>query len=259
MLNAASEDMKNGDYASARPIFEQIITDYPESVEAAASLQKIYFIVNYTDKDYDALLQYIDNIVALEGTTLYRVKKDVIIKTYMQMKEYDVAISHLEPVIADPADEIELTDALKDEAYCYVKLIEEGDRALPEICSVKPKNFREFQKIFNELDDKLYESQEPNAEEIVSASIISSNYPNPFNPTTTIRFSLPDDGDVELSIFNVKGQKVKQLASEEMTAGQHSVVWNGTDGNNKSVASGIYFYKISTGKQKQISKMLLLK
>ena len=251
--------MKNGDYASARPIFEQIITDYPESVEAAASLQKIYFIVNYTDKDYDALLQYIDNIVVLEGTTLYRVKKDVIIKTYMQMKEYDVAISHLEPVIADPADEIELTDALKDEAYCYVKLIAEGDRALPEICSVKPKNFREFQKIVNELDDKLYESQEPNAEEIVSASIISSNYPNPFNPTTTIRFSLPDDGDVELSIFNVKGQKVKQLASEEMTAGQHSVVWNGTDGNNKSVASGIYFYKISTGKQKQISKMLLLK
>ncbi|RLD59275.1 MAG: hypothetical protein DRJ01_11525, partial [Bacteroidetes bacterium] len=259
MFNTASEDMKNGDYASARPIFEQIITEYPESVEAASSLQKIYFIVNYTDKDFDALLQYIDNVSTIEGTTLYRVKKDVITKTYMQMKEYDIAISRLEPVIANPADEIELTDALKDEAYCYVKLIEEGDRALPEICSVKPKNFREFQQIVTDLENKLYETEEPSDEEVVSANVTLSNYPNPFNPTTTIKFSLPEESDIKLSVYNVKGQKVKQLANNQFAKGQHTVIWNGKDSNDKSVASGIYFYKISTGKETTMRKMLLIK
>jgi len=259
MFDSASEDMSAGNYAIARSTFEQIITDYPESVEAATSLQKIYFIVNYTDKDYDALLQYIDNIAAIEGSSLYRVKNDVITKTYMQKEEYDIAISRLETVIANPADEIELTDALKDEAYCYVKLIEEGSRALPEICTVKPQNFNEFQQIVSELENGLYETEEPIEEEIIPVNVALSNYPNPFNPTTTISFSLPEDGNVKLSIYNVKGQKVKQLVSDQLSAGQHSIEWNGKDTNNKSVSSGIYFYRISAGKSSAMRKMLLLK
>jgi len=54
MFDSASDDMNAGNYAAARSTFEQIVTDYPESVEAAASLQKIYFIENYTDQNYDA-------------------------------------------------------------------------------------------------------------------------------------------------------------------------------------------------------------
>ena len=175
------------------------------------------------------------------------------------MKEYDVAISHLEPVIADPADEIELTDALKDEAYCYVKLVEEGSRALPEICTFKPQNFNEFQQIVSELENRLYETEDPIEEDIIPVNVTLSNYPNPFNPTTTISFSLPEDGNVELSIYNVKGQKVKTLTNEFLVKGLHSIEWNGKDNNNKSVSSGIYFYKISAGKSTSMKKMLLLK
>jgi len=259
MFDSASEDMNAGNYATARSTFEQIITGYPESVEAAASLQKIYFIVNYTDKDYDTLLQYIDNIAAIEGSSLYRVKKDVITKTYMQKEEYDIAINLLETVIADPANEIELIDALTDEAYCYVKLIEEGSRALPEICTIKPQNFNEFQQIVSELENGLYETEDPIEEDIVPVNVTLSNYPNPFNPTTTINFSLPEDGDVELSIYNVKGQKVRTLTNEFLEKGLHSIEWNGNDSNNKATASGIYFYKISVGKETSMKKMLLLK
>ncbi len=85
------------------------------------------------------------------------------------------------------------------------------------------------------------------------------NYPNPFNPSTTISSSIPNDSYIELSIFNIKGQKVKQLVSDHISAGEHSVIWNGKDSNNKSVASGIYFYKLSTGKSSAMKKMLLLK
>ncbi|MDO9577900.1 MAG: T9SS type A sorting domain-containing protein, partial [Candidatus Cloacimonadales bacterium] len=95
-----------------------------------------------------------------------------------------------------------------------------------------------------------------------NASLIShlSNYPNPFNPSTTIRFETTNLHELpRIEIYNLKGQKVKQLVSDQLSAGQHSVEWNGTDGNNKSVASGIYFYKISTGKDTDMRKMLLLK
>ncbi len=259
MFDSASDDMNAGNYISARSTFEQLITDYPESVEAAASLQKIYFIENYTDQNYDALLLYIESITTVEGSTMHRVKRDLITKTYMQKEEYDTAINLLETVIADPANEIELIDALTDEAYCYVKLIEEGSRALPEICTVKPQNFSEFQQIVSELENRLYETEEPIEEEIVTANVTLSNYPNPFNPTTTISLSLPEDCNVELSIYNVRGQKVKTLTNEILVKGLHSIEWNGKDNNNKTVSSGIYFYKVSTDKETATRKMLLLK
>ena len=89
-----------------------------------------------------------------------------------------------------------------------------------------------------------------------------SNYPNPFNPETTIIFTTENTENTELSIYNIKGQKVKQLLSNsagKLSAGQHSVVWNGKDSSGKPAATGIYFYKISSNSGKMMKKMLLLK
>ena len=86
-----------------------------------------------------------------------------------------------------------------------------------------------------------------------------TNFPNPFNPETNIVFNLLEEGQVQLDIYNIKGQKVKQLIKEQLIAGSHTVDWNGKNNSNKSVASGIYFYKISTGKDTDLKKMLLLK
>ena len=85
------------------------------------------------------------------------------------------------------------------------------------------------------------------------------NYPNPFNPTTTIDFSIPKDSGINLSIYNLKGQKVKTLLNEYKEAGKHQVVWNGRDESNKRAASGLYLYKIISGKETVTRKMLLLK
>ena len=86
-----------------------------------------------------------------------------------------------------------------------------------------------------------------------------TNYPNPFNPTTTIDFSIPKDSGINLSIYNLKGQKVKTLLNEYKEAGKHQVVWNGRDESNKRAASGLYLYKIISGKETVTRKMLLLK
>ena len=87
------------------------------------------------------------------------------------------------------------------------------------------------------------------------------NFPNPFNPETTISFNLTaeDAENAELVIYNLKGQKVKQLISDRISAGQHSVVWNGKDDNGKSVSSGIYFYKLKTANFEKTRKMILMK
>lgn len=89
--------------------------------------------------------------------------------------------------------------------------------------------------------------------------ILLQNYPNPFNPNTTIYFSIPIDSDVEISIFNIKGQKVSTLINERMEIGKHSIVWSGIDENNKRVSSGIYLYKIKAGNKESVKRMLLLK
>ena len=88
---------------------------------------------------------------------------------------------------------------------------------------------------------------------------LHQNYPNPFNPKTTIYYQLPVDGEVELKIYNIKGQKVKTLVNERLEAGKHSVVWNGRDSNGKRVGSGIYFNKLRAGNFQKVRKMVLMK
>jgi hypothetical protein len=85
------------------------------------------------------------------------------------------------------------------------------------------------------------------------------NYPNPFNPETTISFFTAKDAEnAELVIYNIKGQKVKTLVNEVLPAGEHSVVWDGRDTNNKAVASGIYFYNLKVGNKSLATKKCLL-
>jgi flagellar hook assembly protein FlgD len=88
---------------------------------------------------------------------------------------------------------------------------------------------------------------------------LHSNYPNPFNPSTTINFSLPTKAQTRLVIYNVRGQKVKALLSDTLDCGNHSVVWNGRDDSNRPVASGIYFARLEQSGATKISKMMLMK
>ncbi len=98
-------------------------------------------------------------------------------------------------------------------------------------------------------------------EELLKSQInLYQNYPNPFNPATTISFSIPEESKVNLIVYNIKGQKVKELAASKFDKGNHSVIWNGIDESGKSVSSGIYFYKLSVnGKTEEVKKCLLLK
>jgi hypothetical protein len=88
---------------------------------------------------------------------------------------------------------------------------------------------------------------------------LGNNYPNPFNPTTTLSYAVPRESNVSLVIYNVLGQKVRTLVSDFKNAGRYSVVWNGLDDNGKAVSSGIYLYSLVSGDVKLVKKMIMLK
>jgi hypothetical protein len=89
---------------------------------------------------------------------------------------------------------------------------------------------------------------------------LSQNYPNPFNPTTTINFVLPTQSIVTLEIYNAIGQKIATLiSSDELSAGQYDIVWNGRDDAGRQVSSGMYIYRLSAGDFQATRSMIMLK
>jgi len=88
---------------------------------------------------------------------------------------------------------------------------------------------------------------------------LEQNFPNPFNPQTEIRYSLPKAADVTVKVFSLLGQEVKILVSDFEYAGSHSVIWNGTDANEIAVPSGIYFYRMEAGDAAITNRMALIR
>jgi len=88
---------------------------------------------------------------------------------------------------------------------------------------------------------------------------LERNYPNPFNPTTTISFSIPSGDIVKLEIFNILGQRVRTLLNEHRTPRRHSVIWDGRNNAGEEVSSGVYFTRLSADDNVASQKMLLLK
>lgn len=85
------------------------------------------------------------------------------------------------------------------------------------------------------------------------------NYPNPFNPSTTIRFAVPEEARVSLVIYNILGQEVRTVADAFTAPGYHELQWNGRNGLGKSVASGVYIYRLVVGKSVFTRKMMLIR
>jgi len=97
------------------------------------------------------------------------------------------------------------------------------------------------------------------SKEIPTQFRLWNNYPNPFNPSTTISFDLPEDVGVRIDIFDVSGRRIRTLLNEPKVAGTHQVLWNGNDNNGNLVASGLYVYRIHAGNYVQSKKMLFMK
>ena len=121
----------------------------------------------------------------------------------------------------------------------------------------------------NVLAGIIYNQIIPLFDEVVGVEPISlkipleyslfSNYPNPFNPITSLHYDLPEDGLVNITVYDMMGRIVKTLVNSSQTAGYKSIKWNATNDRNEPVSAGLYLYTIQAGEFRQTKKMVLLK
>jgi hypothetical protein len=105
----------------------------------------------------------------------------------------------------------------------------------------------------------MINSVRKSGKEQVKSTYLGSNYPNPFNPTTTIEYSIDKEQYIELSVYDPAGKRVKNLGQGILEAGVHRVIWDGKNDQGKQVASGIYFYRLKAGSFIKSNKMILLR
>jgi len=94
---------------------------------------------------------------------------------------------------------------------------------------------------------------------IVDEYFLGDNFPNPFNPGTTLRYKIADPGNVTLDIFNISGERITRLINGQHQPGNYEIYWNGKDNNNQEVSSGVYIYRLQAGQYLISKKMILLK
>jgi len=94
---------------------------------------------------------------------------------------------------------------------------------------------------------------------VIKESNLYNNYPNPFNPSTVIKFDVAKAGKVTLRVYSVTGELVKELLNKEVVSGSYSIEWDGTNSFGKKMSSGIYFYKLQTIDYQKIGKSILVK
>ncbi len=104
-----------------------------------------------------------------------------------------------------------------------------------------------------------FQGQATQEEDIEAYEVTAMNFPNPFNPETTISYTIPQSSFVNIEIFNVRGRLTYETSQGYQHAGQHQVTWNGTDNSGKSVASGLYYYRIDTNRGTITKPMIMLK
>jgi hypothetical protein len=130
-------------------------------------------------------------------------------------------------------------------------------RALLVLCQSLVQRWR--WRAFRNRGPHLSVVSNPEEPVIIPVNALSANFPNPFNPETTISYSVAKAGEVSLRVYNTKGQLVKTLVSENKASGKHTAVWNGMDDHGKPVSSGMYLYRMQTGKFTSTRKMMLMK
>ncbi len=228
--------------------------------------ENLYSLVQF----YDTFILNIPDFVPIEEREeLICFVKNYQKKVYIEMESFQEAADIVIIRIEDPITPVDSLFAVMELESIYYLSSSGGGRSnvMTSYPQHEPEDCKQLQKWhedhWNEISALLGIGEKIENEinqNIPLVPVLNGNYPNPFNPETKIAFSIPEDSKVNLTIYNIKGQKVKTLVNDQLEKGFHEIIWNSKDNNGKSVASGVYFYKFDVNsKTKGVKKMLLLK
>jgi len=268
MYLSGKEFEVNENYDAAEQTYKDVITLYPASNYSKMSAKQLISIAEKTDQDFLSLKDYYDNEPNMTfDEEMTKVSSFLSNLCNIKTAEFITSIGWFEDVISNPPSQIDSVLAVIDLGYTYLLMEANGGRCdyTGRFAHLKPSSWEEFEEnriqLLNDLfgEPEIEPEEEPSSDIIPACVTLHRNYPNPFNPTTAISFSIPEESKIDLSVYNIKGQKVRTLTNNNFEKGNHSIVWNGRDDNDNRVSSGLYFYKLSSGKSSAMKKMLLLK
>ncbi len=255
LLDEAVDLFNSQMYWEAEDLFKEIVEEYPDSSAAIAACSYLFDTKFCTDAKYEKLRDYMQGLEIQNSNRCYTEALNTISRCYMAEGLYAEALPLYEQIMDHPQNGLDSLYAAINVGYCYYKLCTDDGEA-PEDCYVQTETIEELVDFIATL---YIGEEEKKRSTSVPESIALSNYPNPFNPTTTIAYSLPECQRVEVSVYNIKGQKVRTLVSDVQDPGVHTVTWDGTDRAEKTVASGVYFCKVESGDNVTVRKMLMIK
>jgi len=126
-----------------------------------------------------------------------------------------------------------------------------------DVLSAPSDRFEIAEDVFTWFDNEV--NDDVSGDVIPKSYNLAQNFPNPFNPSTSIKFDMKEKGFVALKVYNVAGQLVRTLVNDTKDAGSHTITWDGKNNRGGAVASGIYFYKMETKDFSQTKKMVMLR
>ena len=259
------DSISNLDFESAKAQTELLLYADPISDYSVSAFILLPYILSWGSNENDDFISELINKMR-KNPKLEAYVEYVNALMCMLLRRYVYAINLYRDIIYNPPNElIEILAELGLAYATYLQSVEDetNERSVNQTQIINSYNnyTMKRQLIFDRYlnfkpDDHDFESNEA-IPDIVNFTV--NNYPNPFNPETTIAFTLPNKTDVSIDIYNIKGQKVRTLLQTNLKKGNHKVVWNGLDDHNKNVGSGIYLYRICAGEDKATKKMLLIK
>ena len=262
VFNQAVSALYNENFIQARELFANIINDQEENNLDYAAIQYLYYC-HHQLNTIGSYLSFLEQQLQNNSWSGYFIKviNDHIAMGNRTEANFNDAIQYYENIV-------ENAPSYEDSCYAVIDIgntyLQAGNRANGRLLQLRPTSREDHLRNTDLLLESIrtgipIENNDNPSINNVKPSI-SNNYPNPFNPVTTIKFSIPEKSTVDLCIYNIKGQKVKTLINETLKSGNHNVKWHGVNNNDKQVSTGIYFYKFKVnGKTHAIKKCLLLK
>lgn len=250
--------------------YEEAINKFEQKFKKESNISKKRYCLVKISQCYKRLekagfVDYLNSVVRQnisKEDELYGVTLELENSSLLRAGKYDNVIENLNTIKENYSKDEEMyKQALYKLAYVYGKYLKDESKTKEYLDELESK-YPADQLVYDGKILLLREDAKPTAPKedknvAVTASNkfeLQENFPNPFNPTTTISYTLPENGTIQIKIYDVLGREVATLIDGFKTSGKHSVTWNA---NN--VASGIYFYSIVFNKQRIYKKMLLMK
>lgn len=250
-----------GNFSSAVNLYKEVVLQYPHSVSALNSLRRIMYCHDRLNSDtaaYSSLRQYYLGLLQINqtDTAFVNVASELAAKTLVRLEEYPEAITAYENIISNTTDSSVILCAELNIIETYMIMNNQQGGNAPQFTGslkyLKPSSVSDAHKMIME---KIYKVTYSNGNKIIPKEFkLEQNFPNPFNPSTTIEYSLPNSTKITIKVYDLLGRLVKELVNEYKDAGVYKVKFDGTN-----LASGVYLYKIEAGTFVNVKKMVLVK